>query len=172
VARITVSTAQLAALEQTVLGFVRVLRRLALAAAAVVLLLVVVFRRDGGLDGGDVVLTLLLLTPSAIVLFFTRGVLELVTLPGRLQQVPGESQERLAELTQIAGDPGVSKVRSAPFLLWRLRGPAGTLRDVAGVAVTIRSFTPAFLAAAAISAFACIAIIGIGLIALIVAAVG
>ena len=171
-ARINVSTAQLAVLEQTVLGFVRVLRRLALAAAAVVLLLVVVLKRDGGFDGGDVVLTLLLLTPSAIVLFFTRAVLELVTLPGRLQRVPGESQERLTELAQIAGDPGASKIRSAPFLLWRFRGTAGTLRDVAGVAVTVRAFTPWFLAATAISAFACIAIIGIGLIALIAAAVG
>ena len=171
-ARIRVSTVQLAALEQTVLGFVRVLRRLALAAAAVVLLLVVVFRRDHGFDAGDAVLTLLLLTPSAIVLFFTRAVLELARLPGRLQRVPGEGQERLTELAQIAGDPGASKVRNAPFLLWRFRGTAGTLRDVAGVAVTVRAFTPWFLAAAAISAFACMVIIGVGLIALVVTAVG
>ena len=151
-------------------SFVRVLRRLALAAAAVALLIALLLRRDGGFDGADAVLTLLLLTPSAIVLFFTRGVLELVSMPGRLRRVPGEGQERIAELTRIAGDTRGAKARNAPFLLWRLRGTAMSLRDVAGIAFSYRAFTPGFLTAAALSALACLVIIGAGLIALLVVA--
>ena len=171
-ARLTVSTVQLASLERTIRGFVRVLRRLALAAAAVALLIALLLRRDGGFDGADAVLTILLLTPPAIVLFFTRGVLELVSLPGRLQRVPGESQEQIAELTRIAGDARAAKARNAPFLLWRLRGTAGSFRDVAGIAFSYRVFTPAFLTATALSALACVAIIGAGLIALLVVVLG
>ena len=171
-ARITISTDQLAAVERTVRSFVRVLRRLALAAAAVALLIALLLRRDGGFDGADAVLTLLLLTPPAIVLFFTRGVLELVSLPGRLQRVPGEGQERIAELTRIAGDSRAAKARNAPFLLWRLRGTAGSLRDVAGIAFSYRVFTPAFLTATALSALACLVIVAAGLIAVIVVALG
>jgi hypothetical protein len=172
VARITVSTDQLAAVERTVRSFIRAVRRLALAAAAVALLIALLLRRDDGFDGADAVLTLLLLTPSAIVFFFTRGVLELVSLPRRLQRVPGESQEQIAELARIAGDARAAKARNAPFLLWRLRGATGSLRDVAGIAFSYRVFTPAFLTAAALSALACVAIVGAGLIALIVVVLG
>jgi len=172
VARLTVSTAQLASLERAIRGFVRVLRRLALAAAAVALLIALLLWRDDGFDGADALLVLLLLAPAAIVFFFTRGVLELVSLPGRLQRVPGESQEQIAELGRIAGDARAAKARNAPFLLWRLRGTTGSLRDLAGVAFSYRVFTPAFLTATALSALACIVIIGAGLIALIVAVLG
>jgi hypothetical protein len=168
VARFTVSTAQLASLERTIRGFVRSLRRLALAAAAVTALIALLLRRDGGFDDADAVLTLLLLTPPAIVFFFTRGVLELVSLPARLQRVPAEGQQQIAELTRIAGDTRTAKARSAPFLLWRLRGTAGTLREVAGIAFSYRVFTPAFLTVAALSALACVAIVGAGLIALLI----
>ena len=130
-ARLTVSTVQLASVERTIRGFIRVLRRLALAAAGVALLIALLLRRDGGFDGADAVLTILLLTPPAIVFFFTRGVLELVSLPGRLQRAPGESQQQIAELTRIAGDARAGQGPDAPFLLWRLRGTAGSLRDVA-----------------------------------------
>jgi hypothetical protein len=171
VPRLTVSTAQLASLESTIRGFVRALRRLALAAAAFAALIALLLRRDGGFDGADAVLTLLLLTPPAIVFFFTRGVLELVSLPGRLQRVPRESQEQIAELTRIAGDR-TTRARSAPFLLWRLRGTAGSLRDMAGIAYSYRVFTPAFLTATALSALACVAIVGAGLIALLVVVLG
>ena len=171
-ARITVSTVQLASLERTIRGFVRGLRRLALAAAAFAALIALLLRRDGGFDGADAVLTILLLTPSAIVFFFTRGVLELVSLPGRLQRVPGESQQQIAELTRIAGDARAAKARNAPFLLWRLRGTTGSLRDVAGIAFSYRVFTPAFLTATALSALACVAIVGAGLIALLVVVLG
>ena len=104
--------------------------------------------------------------------FFTRGVLELVSLPGRLQRVPGESQEQIAELTRIAGDARAAKARNAPFLLWRLRGTTGSIRDVAGIAFSYRVFTPAYLTATALSALACIVIVGAGLIALLVAVLG
>jgi hypothetical protein len=172
VARLTVSTAQLASLERAIRGFVRVLRRLAFAAAAVALLIALLLWRDDGFDGADALLVLLLLAPAAIVLFFTRGVLELVSLPGRLQRVPGESQEQIAELTRIAGDARAAKARNAPFLLWRLRGTTGSLRDLAGVAFSYRVFTPAFLTATALSALACIVIIAAGLIALVVTVLG
>ena len=171
-ARLTVSTAQLASLERTIRGFIRVLRRLALTAAAFAALIALLLWNSGGFDGADAVLTLLLLTPPAIVFFFTRGVLELVSLPGRLQRVPGESQEQIAELGRIAGDARAAKARNAPFLLWRLRGTTGSIRDVAGIAFSYRVFTPAFLTATALSALACIVIVGAGLIALIVAVLG
>jgi len=172
VARLTVPTAQLASLERAIRGFVRVLRRLAFAAAGFAALIALLLWQSGGFDGADTVLTLLLLTPSAIIFFFTRGVLELVSLPGRLQRVPGESQEQIAELGRIAGDARAAKARNAPFLLWRLRGTTGSLRDVAGIAFSYRVFTPAYLTATALSALACIVIVGAGLIALIVAVLG
>ncbi len=171
-ARITVSTIQLSALERTVRRLVRVVRRLAFAAAIAVVLVALLLWREDGFDSLDAVVTLLLLTPPAIVLFFTRGVLELVSLPSRLQRVPGESQERLSELARIAGDSRGAKARNVPFLLWRLHGTAGSLRDVAAVALPLRVFTPAFLAAAGLAALACVILVGVGLIALIVLAFG
>ena len=171
-ARLTISTAQLSALDRTVRGFVRTARRLALAAAAAVFLIAVLLWREDGFDGLDAVVTLLLLTAPAIVFLFTRGVLEIVALPGRLQRIPGESQEQLSELTQMAGNARTAKARSMPFLLWRLRGTAGSVRNVAGIALPFRVFTPAFLTATAIASLACIVLVGAGLIALIVLALG
>jgi hypothetical protein len=172
VARLTISTAQLSALDRTVRGFVRTARRLALAAAAAVLLIAVLLWREDGFDGLDAVVTLLLLTAPAIVFLFTRGVLEIVALPGRLQRIPGESQEQLSELTRMAGNARTARARSMPFLLWRLRGTAGSVRNVAGIALPFRVFTPAFLTATAIASLACIILVGVGLIALIVLALG
>lgn len=171
-ARITISTAQLAALEDALRAFVRTARRLALAAVAGVLLIAVLLWRDNGFDGADAVLTLLLLAAPAIVFFFTRAVLEVVSLPRRLQRVPGESREQISELTRIAGNARTARPRNVPLLLWRLRGTTGSLRDVLGVAVSFRAFTPAFLTATAIAAFACVALACAGLIALIALAVG
>lgn len=171
-ARLTISTAQLAALEGALRAFVRTARRLALAAVAGVLLIAVLLWRDDGFDGADAVLTVLLLAPPAIVFFFTRAVLEVVALPGRLQRVPGESQEQISELTRIAGKARTARPRNVPLLLWRLRGTTGSLRNVLGVAVSFRAFTPAFLTATALAAFACVALAGAGLIALIVLATG
>jgi hypothetical protein len=172
VARITVSTIQLSALERTVRNIVRAVRRLVGAAATAVVLIAVLLWREDGFDSLDALVTLLLLTPPAIVLFFTRGVLELVSLPGRLQRVPGESQQRLSELARIAGDSRGAKARNVPFLLWRLRGTVGSVRDVAGIALPLRVFTPAFLAATALAALACVVLVAIGLVALLVLALG
>jgi hypothetical protein len=172
VARITFSAAQFSALERTVRGLVRAVRRLAFAAAAAVALIALMLWREDGFDSLDAVVTLLLLTPAAILLFFTRGVLGLVSLPDRLQRVPGESQEQLSELTRIAGSARTAKARSMPLLLWRLRGTAGSLRDVAGITLSLRTFTPAFLAATALAALACVILVGVGLVALIVLALG
>ncbi len=169
---LTISTAQLAVLERTVRNIVRAVRRLAFAAVAGVLLIALLLRRDGGFDGADAFVTLLLLTPAAIVLFFARGVLELVSLPGRLQRIPGEGQERLSELARTAGEARGARPRNAPLLLWRLRRSIGSLRDVAGIALPFRVLTPGFLGLTAFAALACVVLVGIGLIALIVLATG
>ena len=170
--QLTISTAQLAVLERTVRNIVRAVRRLAFAAVAGVFLIALLLRRDGGFDGADAFLTPLLLAPAAIVLFFARGVLELVSLPGRLQRVPSEGQQRLSELARLAGEARTARPRNAPFLLWRLRGSIGSLRDVAGIALPFRVLTPGFLGLTAFAALGCVVLIGIGLIALIVLAAG
>ncbi len=170
--QLTISTAQLAVLERTVRNIVRAVRRLAFAAVAGVFLIAVLLWRDDGFDGADAVLTLLLLAPAAIVLFFARGVLALVSLPGRLQRIPGEGQERLSELAGLAGEARTARPRNAPFLLWRLRGSIGSLRDVAGIALPFRVLTPFFLGLTALAALACVVLVGIGLIALLVLATG
>jgi hypothetical protein len=172
VARITLSAVQFSTLERTVRGLVRSVRRLAFAAAAAVVLIALMLWREDGIDSLDAVAVLLLLTPAAILLFFTRGVLALVSLPDRLQRVPGESQEQLSELARIAANARTAKARSTPLLLWRLRGTAASLRDVAGITLSLRVFTPAFLAATALAALACVILVAVGLIALIVLAVG
>ena len=169
---LTISTAQLAVLERTVRNIVRAVRRLAFAAVAAVFLIAVLLWREDGFDGADAFVTVLLLAPAAIVLFFARGILELVSLPGRLQRIPGEGQERLSELAQVAGEARTARPRNAPFLLWRLRGSIGSLRDVAGIALPFRVLTPGFLGLTAFAALACVVLVGIGLIALIALATG
>jgi len=170
--QLPISTAQLAVLERTVRNFVRAVRRLAFAAVAAVFPIAVLLWRDDGFDGADAVLTLLLLAPAAIVLFFARGVLELVSLPGRLQRIPREGQEQLSELAELAGKGRTARPRNAPLLLWRLRRSVGSLRDVAGIALPFRVLTPAFLGATALAALACVVLVGAGLIALLVLALG
>lgn len=101
-ARITFSTDQFAGLGGLIRGFVRFVRRLALVAVGAVVLLVVLLQRDG-FTAVEAVLTILLLAPPAILLFFAQGVQELLSLPERLRRVPGEGEERLAELSRLAG---------------------------------------------------------------------
>lgn len=170
-ARITISTTQFATLDRVVRGIVRGVRRLAIAAAVAVALIALLLRRDG-FDGLDAIVTILLLVPTAIVLFFAQGVLELVSLPDRLRRMPGEGQERLAELARIAGEARSARVRNAPFLLWRLRSSIGSLRDVAGIALPLRVLTPGFLGLAVLASLACVALVGAGLIVLVVLLVG
>jgi hypothetical protein len=150
---------------------VRGLRRLALAGAVAVVPIALLLRRDG-FEALDAVVSIILLAPAAILLFFSQGVLELVALPDRFRRMPGEGQERLAELGRIAGDARSARLRSAPLLLWRLRSSVGSIRDVAGIALPLRVLTPGFLGLAVFAGFACAALACVGLIAVLVLVVG
>jgi hypothetical protein len=169
---LTISTGQLAVLERTVHNIVRTVRRLAFGAVAALVPITLLLQRDDGFEEIDVVVLVLLLAPPAIVLFFARGVLELVSLPGRLQRIPGEGQERLSELARTAGEARSARPRNAPLLLWRLRRSVRSLRDVAGIALPFRVLTPGFLGLTALAALACVVLVGFGLVALIVLAAG
>lgn len=162
---------RLAPLERLARGLARRLRRLAIAAVLGVVPIALLLRRDG-FDGADVVLTVLLLVPAAVVLFFTQGLLELVGLPGRLRRMPGEGQQRLAEVARAAGEIRSTRALRAPLVLWRLRGAIGSLRDVAGIALPLRVLTPPFLVATGVAVLACALIALVGLIALVVLAAG
>ena len=163
---------QLSTLDRLVRGLVRGIRRLAVAGALGVVPIALLFRREDGFDALDAVVTVLLLAPAAIVLFFAQGLLELVKLPERFRRIPGEGQERLSELTRLAGEARSARVRSAPFLLWRLRGTIGSLRDVAGIALPLRVLTPGFLGLAALATLACAVLAGAGVVALLVLVAG
>lgn len=169
---LTISTGQLAVLERTVRNIVRTVRRLAFGAVAALVPIALLLQRDDGFEEIDVVVLVLLLAPPAIVLFFARGVLELVSLPGRLQRIPGEGQERLSELARTAGEARSARPRNAPLLLWRLRRSVRSLRDVAGIALPFRVLTPGFLGLTALAALACVVLVGFGLVALVVLAAG
>jgi hypothetical protein len=86
--------------------------------------------------------------------------------------MPGDGEERLAELSRLAGQARTTSARGLPLLLWRLRGAFGSVRDVAGVAVPLRVFTPGFLALTAFSAALCILLPAVVLVALIIVAFG
>ncbi|MGZ8782740.1 MAG: hypothetical protein ACXWZB_04495 [Gaiellaceae bacterium] len=170
-ARLGSAADQLSGLERIVRGLVRHVRRLGIAAGLAVVPIALLLRRDDGFNGLDALVTVLLLVPAAVVLFFAQGVRELVSLPDRLRKIPGEGQERLAELGRIAGQARTAKARNAPLLLWRLRGSVGSLRDVAGIALPLRVLTPGFLGAAALAALACVILVGAGVVALVVLAI-
>ena len=167
-----IAATQLSTLERVVRRIVRAVRRLAVVAALGVVPIALLLRRDDGFNGLDALVTLLLLLPPAIVLFFAQGVLEIVSLPERVRRIPGEGQERLAELARLAGDARTVRMRNAPLLLWRLRGAIGSLRDVAGIALPLRVLTPGFLGLSALASLLCVALAGAGLIALLVLAAG
>jgi hypothetical protein len=171
VAPIALSTAQFASFELAVRGLVRKLQRLALAAVAGAAAIALLLRR-GGFDEADTVFTILLLAPPAFLYFFTRGILQLVSLPDRLRRVPGEGQERVAELTRVAGGARTARLRNLPLLIWRLRGSIGSVRDLAGIALPLRVVTPGFLGLAALSAVGCLVIACSGVISLLVLAIG
>lgn len=170
-ARITVSTSQLGAFAGVIRRVVGYIRRLAIVGLAGVAAIALLLARHG-FSVEDAVVTLVLLLPPAILLFFAQGLREVLALPERLRKVPGEGQERLAELTRIAGAARTARARGVPLLLWRLRGTLGSLRDVAGVALPLRVFTPPFLALTALAALACVLLAGAGLFALLVLVAG
>jgi hypothetical protein len=165
------TAAQFATLDRVVRGLVRQLRRLALASAAAVVPIALLLR-DDGFSSSDVAFTLLLLAPPAFLLFFAQGVLELISVPDRLRRMPGEGQERVTELTRVAGDARTARLRSLPLLIWRLRGSIGSVRDIAGIALPLRVVTPGFLGLAALGALLCLVIACSGVIALIVLVAG
>jgi len=166
-AQITVSTTQLSALGGVIRRIIRFIRRLALVAIAGVAAIAILLAR-GEFSAGDAVIAILLLAPSAILLFFAQGLREVLALPDRLRRMPGEGQDRLAELTRIAGDARTTRARGVPLLLWRLRGSVGSLRDVAGLALPLRVFTPGFLGLTALAALFCFVLAGAGIVALLV----
>ena len=170
-APITLSTAQFASFDLAVRGLVLKLQQLALTAVAGAAAIALLLRRDG-FDDADTVFAILLLLPPGFLYFFTRGILELVSLPDRLRRMPGEGQERVAELTRVAGGASTARLRNLPMLIWRLRGSIGSVRDLAGIALPLRVVTPGFLGLAALSAVACLVIVCGGVISLLVLALG
>lgn len=150
-------------------GFVRLLRQLTVLAIAGVGAIALLLARSG-FTAGEIVLVALLLVPPAILLFFAQGAAELAALPERLRRLPRESQERVAELTRLAGRARTTRARGVPLLLWRLRGSIGSVRDLAGIALPVRVLTPGFLGLAALAALACAGLVGAGLIALLLLA--
>jgi hypothetical protein len=170
-ARITFDKTQLAGLATFVRGVVRFLRRTAIAGVLGVVAIAAVLAR-GGFSAFEAVVTILLLAPPAIVLLFAQGVRELLSLPERLRRIPSEGQQRVSELTRLAGQARTTGIRGMPILLWRLRGTVGSLRDVAGLAVQLRALTPGFFGLAFLAMLACGVLAGVGLIALLVLAAG
>ena len=169
-AQISVSTAQLGALGGVVRRIVGFIRRLAFVAIGGVVLIAALLAR-GEFSAGDTVITVLLLVSPVILLLFAQGLREVLALPERLRKMPGDGQAQLAELTRIAGEARTTRASGVPLLLWRLRGSLGSFRDVAGLALPLRVFTPSFLGLTAIATLFCVLIPGIAVIALLLIAV-
>lgn len=169
--RITVDVTQVSGLATVVRSVVRFVRRVAIVGLLGVAAIAALLAR-GGFSAIDAVVTILLLAPPAILLLFAQGVRELLSLPERLRRMPGDGQQRLAELTRLAGQARTTGVRGMPLLLWRLRGSVGSLRDVAGLAVPLRVLTPGVLGLSLVASLACAVLAGVGLIALLVVAAG
>ena len=151
---LTISTAQLAVLERTVRNLVRACpaARLRLGRRGVPDLAAALAR---GRPRARTPVTLLLLAPAAIVLFFARGVLELVSgvRPAAADAARGTGAAVRAGRARRRSPR--ARPRNAPILLWRLRRSVGSLRDVAGIALPFRVLTPGFLTTA-FAAFACL----------------
>jgi len=109
-----------------------------------------------------------LLAPAAIVLLFAQAVADVAALPERVRRAPGESAARMTELTRLAGQARDARMRNVPRLLWRFRSSVGGVREIAGIALPLRAFTPGFVGLAAFAALGCVCLFGAGLIALIV----
>ena len=167
--RITIDVAQLRGLARAVRA-VTFVRRLAIAGTLGVAAIVALLAR-GGFSMSDGVLAIVLLIPSAILLFFAQGVQDLLSLPDRVLRMPREGQERLSELTRLAGE-GTTRMRRMPRFIWRLGSNAWSVRDVVGIAVRLRVLTPTFLVLVGVSALACVVLAGVGVIALLVLAAG
>ena len=161
----------LAGLAAFVRGLVRILQGFAFATILAVAAIASLLAR-GGFETVDAVVTAVLLVPPAILLLFAAGLREVLGLPERVRRMPGQGSEQLTELSRIAGEARRARLRRAPTLLWRLRGVVGSTRDLVGFALPLRIFTPGFLGLTALAGFFSLILIGAGLIALIVLAVG
>lgn len=170
-ARLADAAGSLATLERALRGVVRQLRRLAAVTVAAVVVIGVLLGRDG-FDGLDAVATAILLAAPGFVLFFAQGLNTLASFPGRVRRVPGEGQERAAEVARVGRELRGTRLRRLPLVLWRLRGAIGSARDVAGIALPFKVLTPGFLALAAGAVAACLVLAVGGLVALVVVAVG
>jgi hypothetical protein len=151
-------------------GLARLLRRLAVAGALGAVGVGVALAQEG-LSTGEWVLLALLLAPAAILLVFAQSVAEVAALPDRVRRAPGETGARVAELSRVAGEARTARLRNVPRLLWRLRGSVGGIRDVAGIALPLRAFTPGFVGLAAFAAGACLALVVAGVVSVVVVAV-
>lgn len=170
-ARVTVNVGDLQSLTRLLGAVVRLLVRLALVALLGIAAIAAVLAR-GGFSALDGVFTLILVAAPAILLLFAAGLREVARLPERLRRMPSQGRDQLAELTRIAGAARGSGFRRAPSLLWRLRGVAGSTRDLVGFALPFRVFTPPFLALTFFAGAFCVLLVPAGLVALVVLAVG
>jgi hypothetical protein len=169
--RVTVSVSGLEGLLRFVGGVVRFVARLAFVDLLAVAAIASVLAR-GEFTLADGVITAILLVVPAILLLFAAGLREVMRLPERLRRMPQQGSEQLAELTRIAGEARRAGFRRAPSLLWRLRGIVGSTRDLVGVAVPLRVFTPPFLGLTFGAVGFSFLLVFAGLIALVVLAFG
>jgi hypothetical protein len=166
VSRLSAPAAGLGTLERALRAVARQLRRLAAAGVAAVVVIGVLLGRDG-FDGLDAFVTALLLAAPGLVLFFAQGLRSLADVPDRVRRLPGEGATRASELARLGGELRGARLRRLPFVLWRLRGAIGSARDVAGIALPLRVFTPGFLGLTAIALLVCGALVVIALIGLV-----
>jgi hypothetical protein len=169
--RVSIRRSGLEGLAAFFRGVVRSLQGLAIAAVVGVAAIAAALARDG-VEASDVFVTIVLLAAPGVVLFFAAGLRQVLQLPDRLRSLPGEGSDQLAELTRIAAATRGGGIRRAPGLLWRLRGVVGSSRDLVGIALPLKIFTPGFLGLAALAAAVSLFLIGAGLIALIVLVAG
>jgi len=167
----TIRISGLEGLVRLVRAVARFLRTFAFVTLLAVAAIASVLARDG-FEAVEVVVLAVLLVPPAVLLLFAGGLGELAGLPERLRRMPNQGAEQLAELTSIAGEARRAGFRRAPRLLWRLRGVVGSSRDLVGFALPLRVLTPQFLGATALAGFFSLVLIGGGLIALVVLALG
>lgn len=152
-------------------GVARAIRTFGLVVLVAIAAIAAAFARRG-FDAAEIFVLLVLLASPAILLFFSSGLQQLLKVPDRLRRMPNQGAEQMAELTRIAGEARHGGFRRAPRLLWRLRGVVGSSRDLVGFALPFRVLTPGFLGLTALAGFFGLILIGCGLIALVVLAVG
>ena len=148
-------------------AILRLIGRLAIVAGLAVAAIAAHLAR-GGFSAADGVLAIVLLGPSVVLLVFAAGLRETLRLPGRVRELPGQG----AEIGRIAGDARTFGLRRAPSLLWRLRVPVGSARDLLGITAPLHVFTPYFLGLTLLAAALSVALVVGGAVALVLLALG